>query len=99
MDPDRNVARACAQVEYCRQKHLSASALGWWKRQLPRDLWSGTQLALLEPTRDAFVEVQTGQDRDATYEIGLCQGRSLRLGPRFDLGHVRQLVHLLEQPC
>jgi hypothetical protein len=88
-----------SQVEYCRQNDLSSLALGWWKRQLPRELWSDTQLALPESTRGAFVEIQIGRGQDVTYEIGLRQGRSLRLGPRFDLGQVRQLVQVLEQSC
>ena len=88
-----------SQVEYCRQKDLSAPALGWWKRQLPRDLWSGSPLVLPEPARGAFVELQIGRGQEATYEIVLGQGRSLRLGPRFDLGQVRQLVQVLDQPC
>jgi hypothetical protein len=88
-----------SQVEYCRQKDLSAPALGWWKRQLPRELWADNPPRLPESTADAFVEVQIGQGQEATYEIGLRGGRSLRLGPRFDLGQVRQLVQVLDQSC
>ena len=88
-----------SQVEYCRQKRLSAPALGWWKRQLPRQAWSGIQGTELESPRRAFVELPVRQDRDATYEISLSRGRRLRLGPQFDLDRVRQLVELLEPSC
>jgi hypothetical protein len=87
------------QVEYCRQKHLSAPALGWWKRQLPLQVWSVVQSADREAPRGAFVELPVRQDQDATYEISLSRGRRLRLGPQFDLDRVRQLVELLEPSC
>jgi hypothetical protein len=86
-------------AEYCRQHHLSASALRWWKRQLPRDLWAHVSTRLPESSPDAFVEFPIGQDPQVSYEITLRGGRSLRLGSRFDLGQVRQLVLVLEQAC
>ena len=43
-----------SQAEYCRQHDLSAPALGWWKKQLPRALWSGSALALPGPPRGVF---------------------------------------------
>jgi hypothetical protein len=93
------VRSGLSQAEYCRQKRLSSPALGWWKRQLPKELWADTPLGLPESGPDAFVELPIGRGPEVTYEIGLRQGRLLRLGSRFDLGQVRQLVQVLEQAC
>ena len=88
-----------SQADYCRLKQLSAPALGWWKRQLPRELWADAPLTLPPSCPDAFVELPIGPGPEVAYEIGLRRGRSLRLGHRFDLDQVRQLVEVLEQGC
>jgi hypothetical protein len=88
-----------SQAEYCRRHHLSAPALNWWKRQVPRELWADTPAGLPESNPEAFVELPIGQGPEVSYEITLHGGRLLRLGPRFDLGQVRQLVQVLEQAC
>jgi hypothetical protein len=88
-----------SQAEYCRHHHLSAPALGWWKGQLPRKLRADTPVRLSQSSPGEFVELPIGGGPEVSYEITLRGGRSLRLGSRFDLGQVRQLVQVLEQAC
>jgi hypothetical protein len=88
-----------SQAQYCRQHHLSASALRWWWRQLPRDLWATDLPDSPLSNPDTFVELPIGPRPEGIYEIRLHGGRSLRLGSRFDPDQVRQLVQVLEQTC
>jgi transposase-like protein len=88
-----------SQAQYCRQHHLSASALRWWRRQLPKEQWADSPAGVPESNQETFVELPIGQGPELCYEIRLHRGRSLRLGSRFDPDQVRQLVQVLEQPC
>jgi transposase-like protein len=88
-----------SQAQYCRQHHLSASALRWWRGQLPKELWADRPAGVAESSPEAFVELPIDREPQACYEISLRGGRSLRLGSRFDPVHVRQLVQVLEQTC
>jgi len=88
-----------SQAQYCRQHHLSASVLRWWRGQLPKELWADRPADLPESSPQGFVEIPISQRHQVSYEIALHGGRSLRLGSRFDLDQVRQLVQILEHAC
>jgi hypothetical protein len=95
----RWVQSGLPRAEYCRRHHLSFGTMSWWKTQLPRALWAPEPADAARSSVDAFIELPIGQGSEESYEITLRTGRSLRLGGRFDLVQVRQLVQMLEQAC
>ena len=98
------------QADYCRQHQLSAPAFGWWKRKLegkPKPRKRSPAAEQSEPrdkTPVRFVEVQRRSDVDAAgspvvYDVLLCRGRTIRVGPAFDPEVLKRLIATVEASC
>jgi transposase-like protein len=79
---------------FCRTRGLREALFYYWKKQLQ------------EAARSQFVEVQvakpdvrqrhSGGGPGSTIEVRLHNGRSLMVGPEFNVGHLRALLAVLE---
>jgi transposase-like protein len=76
---------------FCRDRELAQSQLTYWKRRVR------------EAAKAAFVEVQVAEPRvqawalgSTTIEVRLKNGRSLMVAARFDAGHLRALLAVVE---
>ncbi|OHB63444.1 MAG: hypothetical protein A2Y76_13495 [Planctomycetes bacterium RBG_13_60_9] len=98
-----------SQAQYCRQQQLSIAAFGWWKGRLSA---GSSKCVKPKSHRDEiagksgpFVEVALsgsgpiGGSDEFPYAITLAPHRCLRLGSRYELERVRQLLALLEGRC
>jgi transposase len=82
--------------EFCEGAGLSVPSFYWWRREVRiRDSRAGA-------VRPRFVPVRLASESfaDASLEVVLGGGRSIRVGSGFDADHLRAVVAALEAtPC
>lgn len=82
--------------EFCEGAGLSVPSFYWWRREVRiRDARRGS-------ARPRFVPVRMTPEppKDASLEVVLGGGRSIRVGSGFDAEHLRAVVTALEStPC
>jgi len=97
------------QAAFCRREGITPATFYWWKRRLGVDGKPSARVARPNQRDESFVEVRPTQSAVVPvglvppivpiYEVVLPNGRSIRVGERFDPETLSRLIMAVEAAC